>query len=110
MSMAARPAKCSIRPRIWRGQRKLTQLVAAAPSSRTSGSPHTGHSPGNVHGVEPFGRSDRTGPTTSGITSPARRTTTVSPGRTSLAATSSSLCRVAVVTVTPPTNTGSRTA
>jgi hypothetical protein len=44
--------------------------------------------------------------TTSGITSPARRTMTVSPTRTSLRRASSSLCRVALVTVTPPTNTG----
>ena len=48
--------------------------------------------------------------TTSGITSPARRTTTVSPTRTSLRNTSDSLCKVALVTVTPPTNTGSNRA
>ena len=52
----------------------------------------------------------RTGPTTSGITSPALRTTTVSPGRTSLARTWSSLWRVASETVEPPTKTGSSTA
>ena len=51
-----------------------------------------------------------TGPTTSGITSPALRTMTVSPGRTSLRATWSSLWRVASDTVEPPTNTGSSTA
>ena len=44
------------------------------------------------------------------MTSPARRTTTVSPGRTSLRATSSSLCSVAIPTFAPPTNTGSSTA
>ena len=43
--------------------------------------------------------------TTSGITSPARRTTTVSPIRISLRLSSSSLCKVALVTFTPPTNT-----
>ena len=48
--------------------------------------------------------------TTSGITSPARRTTTVSPTRTSLRRASSSLCSVALVTVTPPTNTGASLA
>src|SRR5665647_1881121 len=48
--------------------------------------------------------------TTSGITSPARRTITVSPRRTSLRRASSSLCRVALVTVTPPTNTGASRA
>ena len=47
---------------------------------------------------------------TSGITSPARRTITVSPMRTSLRRISSSLCSVALVTVTPPTNTGSSRA
>ena len=56
------------------------------------------------------GRLASTGPTTSGITSPARRTITVSPGRTSLRATSSSLCSVAMPTLAPPTNTGSSTA
>ena len=69
-----------------------------------------GHVVGNVHGSVPFGRIDSTGPTTSGITSPALRTITVSPGRTSLAATWSSLCSVATPTVEPPTNTGSSTA
>ena len=51
-----------------------------------------------------------TGPTTSGMTSPARRTTTVSPISTPLRLTSSSLCSVAVLTVTPPTCTGSSEA
>ena len=50
------------------------------------------------------------GATTCGITSPARITTTSSPTRTSLRARSSSLCRVAVETVTPPTWTGSSIA
>ena len=48
--------------------------------------------------------------TTSGITSPARRMTTVSPIRTSLRSTSSMLCNVALLTVTPPTKTGSSLA
>src|SRR5262249_22528263 len=54
----------------------------------------------------PRGRFSLSTRTTSGMTSPARRTITVSPMRTSLRLTSSSLCRVALVTVTPPTNTG----
>ena len=45
----------------------------------------------------PAGRCSATTRTTSGITSPARRTTTVSPTRTSLRRTSSSLCSVALV-------------
>ena len=57
-----------------------------------------------------FFRFESTGPTISGITSPARRTITVSPLRTSLRWTSCSLWSVAYVTVTPPTDTGSRTA
>ena len=44
------------------------------------------------------------------MTSPARRTITSSPGRTSLRARSSSLCSVARLTVTPPTCTGSSSA
>ena len=50
------------------------------------------------------------GATTSGMTSPARRTTTVSPMSRPLRSTSSALCRVATPMVTPPTLTGSRTA
>ena len=50
------------------------------------------------------------GATTSGITSPARRTTTVSPISTPLRTTSSALCSVAIEIVTPPTRTGSSTA
>ncbi len=44
------------------------------------------------------------------MTSPALRTMTVSPGRTSFSATWSWLCSVAICTVDPPTNTGSSTA
>ena len=84
--------------------------VAASPSFRTSSAPHDGHFLGIFHRRVPFGRFDNTGPTTSGMTSPARRTTTVSLGRTSFRATSSSLCSVAVVMFTPPTNTVSSLA
>ena len=48
--------------------------------------------------------------TTSGITSPARWTTTRSPTRTSFASIMSWLCRVARRTVTPRTTTGDRRA
>src|SRR5687767_1750007 len=88
----------------------LVHLVADSPSLRTRGVPHDGHFFGIFQGFAFLGRFEVTGPTTSGITSPARRTTTVSPGRTSLRATSSSLWRVAVVMFTPPTNTVSRFA
>jgi hypothetical protein len=50
------------------------------------------------------------GPTTSGMTSPALRTKTVSPGRTSFSFTWSSLWRLAFCTVDPLTRTGSSTA
>ena len=66
---------------------------------------------GNFHfGLRRPVEAPSTGPTTSGITSPALRTITVSPGRTSLARTWSSLWRVASETVEPPTKTGSSTA
>ena len=70
----------------WNGQAGSTQRVSASPSARTS-SVCSGHGQivGNCHGSTPSGRSDSTGPTTSGMTSPALRTITVSPGRTSLA-------------------------
>jgi hypothetical protein len=48
-------------------------------------------------------------PATNGITSPARRTSTVSPIRTSRARITSWFASVARVTVVPPTNTGSST-
>ncbi len=93
------------------GQSELTQRRSASPSSRTSGwfSPQL-HVSGNFHFRAPRLRFDSTGPTTSGITSPALRTITVSPTRTSLRASSSSLCNVASPTVEPPTKTGSSTA
>ena len=95
----------------WNGQPGSTQRVSASPSGRTSvlRSGH-GQMVGNTHGAVPSGRSASTGPTTSGITSPALRTMTVSPGRTSFAATWSWLWSVAMPTVEPPTNTGSSTA
>ena len=52
------------------------------------------------------GRLPSTTLTISGMTSPARRMKTVSPLRTSLRRSSSSLCSVARDTVTPPTFTG----
>jgi len=50
-----------------------------------------------------------TGPTISGMTSPALRSTTVSPISTPLRSTSDPLCRVAISTVDPDTLTGSIT-
>jgi len=88
----------------------LVQNVSLSPGRRTSGSPHEGHVVGNFHfGLRRVGTPGPsfTGPTTSGMTSPALRTMTRSPGRTSFAATWSSLCSVAIPTVEPPTKTGS---
>ena len=55
-------------------------------------------------------RASSTGPSTCGMTSPARCTMTVSPTRRSLRWMSSSLCSVASLTITPPTSTGSSSA
>ena len=66
---------------------------------------HSGQVIGIVNKRASCGRFSSTTETTSGITSPARRTMTVSPIRISLRRNSSSLCKVALVTVTPPTNT-----
>ena len=110
MSIAERPAKNTMRCTRCAGHSKLTQRVSASPSGRTNGSPHTGQLVGNTHLRARVPRFASTGPTTSGITSPALRTMTVSPTRTSLRATSSSLCSVALPIVEPATNTGSSTA
>ena len=87
MSMAPRDAKWAMRARRLAGQSGFTQLCWASPSTRTSGLPQTGQSAGKRHGLAPFGLSSSTGPTISGMTSPALWTITVSPRRTSLAAT-----------------------
>ncbi len=54
-------------------------------------------------------RASTTGPTISGMTSPALRSTTMSPINTPLRRTSLALCRVAMPTVDPETSTGSIT-
>ena len=107
MSIARREAKWMIVSLRCAGQvSSPLQRHTASPSSRTISEPQTGHWVGIRHGTVPSGRRSATTPTTSGITSPARRTITVSPLRTSSRATWSALCRVARVTVTPPTCTG----
>ena len=110
MSMAPRDAKCDSAAQRFCGQSGLRHRCCASPSGRTSGCPHDGHSVGKCHSGSPSGRISSTGPTTSGMTSPALRTMTVSPGRTSLWRTWSSLCSVERPTVEPPTKTGSSTA
>ena len=89
---------------------RLGQIVKTLSSGFTVGVPQAGHFFGGFGLRAPFLRFWISGETTWGITSPARITTTSSPTRTSLRARSSSLWRVAVVTVTPPTWTGSSIA
>jgi hypothetical protein len=77
---------------------------------RSISPPHRGQWVGGSNGTESSGRRSSWAPVTSGITSPARRTKTVSPARTLRRTRSSKLCSVAEVTITPPTCTGSSTA
>ena len=72
--------------------------------------PQTGHCSGTTYSRVSAGRLDRTGATTSGMTSPAFWRMTVSPMRTSLRRTSSRLWSVARATVEPATFTGRRCA
>ncbi|CAM5310362.1 hypothetical protein STANM309S_02208 [Streptomyces tanashiensis] len=72
-----------------------------------SGVPHSGHSAGITNSRSVPSRRSATGPRISGMTSPALRSTTVSPIRTPLAFTTSWLWRVANSTSEPATVTGS---
>ena len=95
----------------WPGQPvRFGQIVKTPSCGFTVGVPHSGHFFGGFGLRVPFLRRWMIGETTCGITSPARITTTSSPSRTSLRSRSSSLCRVAVLTVTPLTWTGSSIA
>ena len=108
----ARPGRPSARaaaPAV-RGSRRSRSGDWPRPRPARAARRTRGTSSGTSNGLVFGGRLATTGPTTSGMTSPARRTTTVSPGRTSLRSTSSSLCSVAMPTLAPPTNTGSSTA
>src|SRR6516165_9136966 len=108
MSSAARLARWNSRSRNWAGQdRVLGQRQSTSPSSRSSSVPHAGHRSGNTYSYSSPVRRSATGPTISGITSPALRSTTMSPIRTPLRLISSALCSVALVTVDPATWTAS---
>ncbi len=111
MSKAPRPATWNTRSRTWAGQRSwLGQRRSLSPSfCWARGVAQAGHFVGIFQGLSPFGRSASTGPRISGITSPALRRMTVSPGRTSLRLTSWALWRVAFSTVEPATFVGSIT-
>ncbi len=72
--------------------------------------PQEGQTVGNSKARSDPSRRSATGATTSGMTSPALRSTTMSPMSTPLRAISSTLCRVARSTVDPATWTGCITA
>ncbi len=111
ISIALREAKCLIASLRWAAQnRPPLQRETASPSSRSTSEPQIGHCVGITNSDTDSGRFDSMTLTISGMTSPARRTITVSPICTSLRRISSSLCRVALETVTPPTNTGFKRA
>ena len=101
MSSAPRDARWMSDWAMRLGQSTFSQKWWPSPSGRTSGWPQAGQAAGMAQALAPFGRCSGTLPTTSGMTSPARRTITVSPTRTSLASTWISLCSVALVIVTP---------
>ena len=111
MSSAPRPARWNSRSRSWAGQeRAFGQRQSTSPSSRASGVSQAGQCVGNSNARSSPVRRSATGPTTSGITSPALRSTTMSPISTPLRLTSSALCSVARSTVDPATWAGSITA
>ena len=111
MSMALRLTKCLMASFTWAPQlRPLGQRRAASPSSRSSSPSHTGQHSGATKALAPSMRLSSTACTTLGITSPALRMITVSASWRSKRAISSILCSVALLTVTPPTKTGSRRA
>ena len=112
MSNAPRPAMCAIRSRSCAGQlRAFGHRMSASPSrSYASVVPQIGHSVGITNSRSSPVRRSTTGPTISGITSPALRSTTMSPISTPLRLTSSALCSVAFCTVEPETLIGSMIA
>ena len=85
----------------------MGQRMSASPSfAGASVVPHSGHVVGMTNSRSEPSRRSTTGPSTSGITSPALRIITVSPISTPLRLTSEALCRVASPTVDPATLTG----
>ena len=69
--------------------------------------PHEGQFAGNTYLIESFGLFFKSTDITCGITSPALSILIVSPTLTSFLFISSSLCRDALDTITPPIFTGS---
>ncbi len=97
MSNAPRPATWNTRSRNCAGHdRVLGQRMSASPSlAGASVVPHSGHVVGISNSRSEPSRRSTTGPSTSGMTSPALRITTVSPISTPLRLTSDALCSVA---------------
>jgi len=112
MSNASLDATWNNRSRSCEGQdRWLGQRMSASPSfSGRNAVPQAGQVVGITKGRSEPSRRSTTGPMISGMTSPALRRMTVSPISTPLRTTSVALCRVAISTVDPDTNTGSITA
>jgi hypothetical protein len=108
MSSDPRDAMCSTRPRTCAGQLSaFGQRRSMSPSfAGRSGVPHSGQSVGMTNSRSEPSRSSTTGPRTSGMTSPALRSTTVSPIRTPFALTTCWLCSVACRTTEPATSAG----
>ena len=113
MSIAPLLTKCLTAWNSWPGhEARLGQIVQTPSSGLIVGVPHDGHFAGGSGTGPRFLRrcAFAVGETTCGMTSPARRTITSSPSRTSLRRRSSSLCSVASLTTTPETSTGSSCA
>ena len=85
-----------------------TQRVTASVAILSKGPPHAGQAVGNS--IARVTASVGITRTICGITSPARRTMTVSPIRTPKRIISSALWSVALVTVTPPTKSAFKLA
>src|SRR5207247_338577 len=92
------------------GQETLEQYAITSSVGYSTLAWQTGQRSGRLNFRSLPVRRSRTGPSTCGITSPARVTSTQSPSRMSFASIKSKLCSVTVETVTPPISTGSRTA
>src|SRR5688500_18884850 len=111
MSAAARDAQWISRRTVCAGQATFVQYSSRLLPCSVSGSPQLGHSDGGtISRSAPVRLDSSRTPATNGITSPARRTSTVSPILMPRARITSWLASVARVTVVPPTNTGSSAA
>ena len=110
ISIAPREAKWRMRSVTCAGHDALVQRDIASPSGWSTSEPQTGQRSGMTKTRSLPVRDSATGPTTRGITSPARVTKTVSPMRMSLLSMYAALCKVALRIVTPPICTGASEA